>query len=1546
MCQPSGSSCTPHHPAKSLRSEEVGETDGNSKNNQGVFQNLFLNEFSVVFYCFYFLFNEVWPKHLPVVTRDSRDLGDRFSMLAFPRQCRTGESCSCVLGRTREDMEDSHFVDLLSGRDVKVTCSSCLPPRVSLHGAKVIQEEPFMLQVDQDTQIFPLKSDDGVLGKGLVELCAGIGAMGTGPMFLHAVPLLSWDHCALATQHLATNGHGRVLTARLDAPEALLTAQKHLQGEKFVGLIGFPCQPYSSQGRGLGSQDERASVLTDALRNMVFLNPQAVLLECVHGASQHQFVRQNIQAFCEIMDFHMHETKLNLNQQWPMARYRWWCILAPKSWQAINLQPWPTMKPQPIIEDIMPSFGMWSLHDEHELLPTKEEWADFTNPMMGDDIRLVDKSMSCPTVLHSYAATHSPCPCGCRSSPFSRSLLCEKGLRGFMIRSAVTNVPRFLFPLELALLLGIPPMMKFDLPVRSSLCLLGNVASPMQSLWVYSHLLRGAAVHSGFQGHVDPQQVLLNYKTVLRVQSKNVIVNEAELPRSISLHDNSGSILQIWSQDSSTVAHLLRAESITLDWGHKQSVTVGGVSLPLESSLDQQEDLLMLERKVKKQKIDAPQGTLAVAVIHDHTHLFAFVEAGQFMFEALRQLHLDDVNWLVDEHGTLFSADFRVWESGRFFTLSSGTLPDLRSHERTGIFSRLKASGPSSAHTGLSANVVHQTLQQLLAQVGSTVLLLEPFEWRGTLEPSHISLRFFVQTGWTFSDGRLMIPFVFEGHWWLLFGKVEAMHLTWTLWDGMHYPCPVGIRQLVEYLTGILGFQFWELSQTSLVTQPDTSSCGTVVIVHACHLLGLAGVFQADSIKCLHQWLCQCDLGSSLTGRGPPDPVPHLAEILATKGVAYCDATERAQVGKLGKRAVQEALLAKNPWAALKQLASKPHISYKFIKATELENHIKSRAKEHYGASTAIKAPKSKKKTLPLDALEVDPRQIVLAKDYFEADNKTVPQIEFSQVIKDAIGIAVCSAQEAVPFTLDQAHLSSGALALLVISAGKDFKLGYAKASEIKFTATYKATAEPILLPAWLLQLGDVAVARKAMDDPMATESVSSTAVVKLQAFRDEIEIPWEQLSTAPIRTIFQVAPCFTLCRQDGCGPTCKRFHQAVDEDLDAVVHEVWARRFQKANGTSSGADKADVFQVYLRIQAAVLEDALKLLVRGLYVEPRSSTTKGAHPDYAVIWLSDATAEEALHKLRCTPQALSLVRLRQRYGLRVETAHEKEAFELLRPNTDFIKVAVQKVFHLHPLPFGLQRAALIKLLKEWSWSARPLQVAKGSALGGAWTVGAETDPPGTALPAFGKEVLINCIKSLEVPTTPSSMMIPKRTEQHIRQASTATSASASTDPWLNPKNDPWHAATYDTTAAQPVRQRLTEISKELKADMQTYVSKELSQAASASHGMDAATEQRFQRLESGISELQVQSGKYQNWFQEAGTRLASTEHQLQVMSGALATTQDSVRHMEQEVKLSSETFTASLHTVKNELSTDMSRKFDEFTSSLESLLSKKQRTEN
>ena len=131
--------------------------------------------------------------------------------------------------------------------------------------------------------------------------------------------------------------------------------------------------------------------------------------------------------------------------------------------------------------------------------------------------------------------------------------------------------------------------------------------------------------------------------------------------------------------------------------------------------------------------------------------------------------------------------------------------------------------------------------------------------------------------------------------------------------------------------------------------------------------------------------------------------------------------------------------------------------------------------------------------------------------------------------------------------------------------------------------------------------------------------------------------------------------------------------------------------------------------------------------------------------DYSVIWLPGANRDTACHRLKLTSHGLSLVRLKHRFGIRVLST-EEAAFRELRPNEEFMKVAVTKIYRLHPLPHGLQRLQVSQLLREWKWQAEPLQPARGSAEGSSWEVGAAVEPPNNIMPAFQRDVLISLIK--------------------------------------------------------------------------------------------------------------------------------------------------------------------------------------------------------
>ena len=67
-------------------------------------------------------------------------------------------------------------------------------------------------------------------------------------------------------------------------------------------------------------------------------------------------------------------------------------------------------------------------------------------------------------------------------------------------------------PQEISLLMGWPMDLPLGSDLRAVLCLLDNLASPLQSLWVFSHL--GQVLHEDWQINdtLDPSALLRQYK--------------------------------------------------------------------------------------------------------------------------------------------------------------------------------------------------------------------------------------------------------------------------------------------------------------------------------------------------------------------------------------------------------------------------------------------------------------------------------------------------------------------------------------------------------------------------------------------------------------------------------------------------------------------------------------------------------------------------------------------------------------------------------------------------------------------------------------------------------------------------------------------------------------------------------------------------------------------------------------------------------------------------------------------------------------------------
>ena len=131
----------------------------------------------------------------------------------------------------------------------------------------------------------------------------------------------------------------------------------------------------------------------------------------------------------------------------------------------------------------MPLDAMWDELVEKQLEWDPSELVLYLDPSFGTDERLLCAQSKAPTVLHSWGHVNRPCPCGCRAA-FNLARLRSGGARGFGLLSARSSRYRHLHSEEGAMLCTVPPSFHFPMPPRAALSLLGQIAAPLQVLWV------------------------------------------------------------------------------------------------------------------------------------------------------------------------------------------------------------------------------------------------------------------------------------------------------------------------------------------------------------------------------------------------------------------------------------------------------------------------------------------------------------------------------------------------------------------------------------------------------------------------------------------------------------------------------------------------------------------------------------------------------------------------------------------------------------------------------------------------------------------------------------------------------------------------------------------------------------------------------------------------------------------------------------------------------------------------------------------------------
>ena len=453
-----------------------------------------------------------------------------------------------------------------------------------------------VIRVTEKTVIYERTLADSRPLSKFVELYAGFGGMGIAARFLGGKTLVAVDWNAAATEQLRLHEIENVLQLDLSNRDNVKVIHQAVRDQRTTALMGFPCQPHSTQGRQRGFADDRAHRLSDGIWCIYMLQCEAAICECVAPAGHNEQIQAEIQELCQVMNWTFQQVELDLSMQWPAHRKRWWALLYPADWCCLPLRAWKESGKHTTLEDIMVDWHQISENDESSLRLTEFELQMYGDPKLGRDIRHLQLMHKASTLLHSYGNALGPCPCGCRAGAFSQKSLNEKGLRGYYVVPEPSKRARYLHPKEAALILGVHPDTPMVEDPRKGLCLLGLIASPLQGVWVLTNLLMNYDLAKSEMVSFTPEIALLAYKQHLLdpkvTETKYVIIE-----RPWEKGDPNKIDVQILKARTADVRMELReAETKYKEWGHKVEVT------EVPGFFDEEPDSWHVQHVQKRQK--------------------------------------------------------------------------------------------------------------------------------------------------------------------------------------------------------------------------------------------------------------------------------------------------------------------------------------------------------------------------------------------------------------------------------------------------------------------------------------------------------------------------------------------------------------------------------------------------------------------------------------------------------------------------------------------------------------------------------------------------------------------------------------------------------------------------------------------------------------------------------------------------------------------------------------------------------------------------------
>ena len=423
----------------------------------------------------------------------------------------SGHLMTCLTGGKRFTLDG-----LIDASFTKFTLLDCV----------LVRQYPTpVIKITDKTQVLGHATPTWDAMHSLIDLCAGFGGLSQGALAAGFEVAVAVDMNSKMLELYGKVNNAPQVCGDFGQTEVIGEIWRRARGALALSA-GFSCQPFSRLGDAKSSDDVRSSCLSKTLAVAYYLQSKVVVLECVAPAANDDFVKAELAHFMQVTGFTCSQTDLKLDQQWPCRRHRAWWILVSPEFGPIDLKQWYALGSITMVQQIIPEIRLWDHDDECALQLDSEELEAFGVTRDEHGRYLLNGKFVAPCALHAWCSQIRACPCGCRLYPLSASRLAAKGLHGCLVRSAVNQAGntsiRHIHPNEAMGLNTMDPVQDFGTSVRLTLSAVGQIAAPLQALWVWSHVSSKFEQLKNENNQFDPNAQIQAHRAWLLMRCRQV----------------------------------------------------------------------------------------------------------------------------------------------------------------------------------------------------------------------------------------------------------------------------------------------------------------------------------------------------------------------------------------------------------------------------------------------------------------------------------------------------------------------------------------------------------------------------------------------------------------------------------------------------------------------------------------------------------------------------------------------------------------------------------------------------------------------------------------------------------------------------------------------------------------------------------------------------------------------------------------------------------------------------------------------------------------